>query len=136
MLRANEEAGPDPALPPLEQLSWLIWPADGLEELLEGGAFRFLDVESSATCETSDRGTVTRTLTVKLNDVQLLRRVATRAQPADADLIAASLVPSGSALLIRSLPCSRSPGSRGDRCPSSSSMYPRDRPPGPVDGLA
>lgn len=88
---ASEDAGPDPVLPPLPQLTWLIWPTDGLEEILGEGAFRVLDVDSAVTPETSDRGTITWTVTVKLTDVQLLRRVATRAQPADVDLIANSL---------------------------------------------
>lgn len=88
---ASEDAGPVPARPPLPQLAWLIWPTGGLEELLEKGAFRVLDAGSSVTPETSDRGTITWTVTVKLTDVQLLRRLATRAQPADADLIASSL---------------------------------------------
>ncbi|MBS7549174.1 hypothetical protein [Dietzia massiliensis] len=88
---ASEEAGPDPALPPLEQLPWLLWPTDGLEELLEGGALTVLEVASAVTPEAADRGTFTWTVTVKLTDVQLPRRLATRAHPADADLIADSL---------------------------------------------
>lgn len=88
---ASEDAGPDPDLPPLPQLAWLIWPTGGQEELLEEGAFRVLDVERAVTTEIYDRGTITWTVTVKLTDVQLLRRVATRAHPADADLIANSL---------------------------------------------
>ncbi|MCT1516839.1 hypothetical protein [Dietzia cercidiphylli] len=88
---ASEEAGPDPTLPPLPQLNWLIWPTGGLEELLEEGAFRVFDVESAVTSEAADRGTATWTVTVKLTDVQVLRRLATRAHPADVDLIADSL---------------------------------------------
>ncbi|WP_404850480.1 hypothetical protein [Dietzia kunjamensis] len=88
---ASEDAGPDPVLPPLPQLNWLIWPTDGLEGILGEGAFRVLDVESAVTTETYDRGTITWTVTVKLTDVQLLRRLATQAQPADAVLIASSL---------------------------------------------
>lgn len=88
---ASEEAGPDPTLPPLPQLAWLIWPTRGLEELLEEGAFRVFDVESAVTSQAADRGTATWTITVKLTDVQVLRRLATRAQPADAVLIASSL---------------------------------------------
>ena len=84
---ASEEAGPDPALPPLEQLPWLLWPTDGLEELLEGGAFTVLEVASAVTPEAPDRGPFTWTVTVKLTDVQCLRQLATRAHPADADLI-------------------------------------------------
>lgn len=88
---ASEEAGPDPTLPPLPQLDWLIWPTGGLEELLEEGAFRVFDVESAVTSQAADRGTATWTVTVKLTDVQVLRRLATRAHPADVDLIADSL---------------------------------------------
>ena len=88
---ASEEAGPDPTLPPLPQLAWLIWPTRGLEELLEEGAFRVFDVESAVTSQAADRGTATWTITVKLTDVQVLRRLATRAHPADVDLIADSL---------------------------------------------
>ncbi|MFI8590730.1 hypothetical protein [Dietzia maris] len=88
---ASEDAGPDPALPPLPQLTWLIWPPGGLEELLEEGAFRVLDVDSAVTPVASDRGTITWTVTVKLTDVQRLRRLATQAQPADAVFIASSL---------------------------------------------
>ncbi|WP_347238989.1 hypothetical protein [Dietzia sp. CW19] len=88
---ASEEAGPDPTLPPLPQLNWLIWPTGGLEELLEEGAFRVFDVESAVTSEAADRGTATWTVTVKLTDVQVLRRLATRAHPADVDLFADSL---------------------------------------------
>ncbi|MBC7305400.1 MAG: hypothetical protein H5T80_00455 [Dietzia sp.] len=88
---ASEEAGPDPTLPPLPQLAWLIWPTRGLEELLEEGAFRVFDVESAVTSQAADRGTATWTVTVKLTDVQVLRRLATRAHPADVDLIADSL---------------------------------------------
>ena len=88
---ASEEAGPDPTLPPLPQLAWLIWPTGGVEELLEEGAFRVFDVESAVTSQAADRGTATWTITVKLTDVQVLRRLATRAQPADAVLIASSL---------------------------------------------
>lgn len=88
---ASEEAGPDPTLPPLPQLNWLIWPTGGLEELLEEGAFRVFDVESAVTSQAADRGTATWTVTVKLTDVQVLRRLATRAHPADVDLIADSL---------------------------------------------
>ena len=88
---ASDEAGPDPALPPFEQLPWLIWPTRGLEELLEEGAFRVLDGTSAVTPIASDRGTVTWTVTVKLTDVQLLRGLATRAHPTDADVIADNL---------------------------------------------
>lgn len=88
---ASEDAGPDPALPPLPQLAWLIWPTGGLEELLEEGAFRVLDVDSAVTPEASDRGTIAWTVTVKLTNVQLLRRLATRTHPEDADLIANTL---------------------------------------------
>lgn len=50
-----------------------------------------LEAESDVAAETPDRGTVTWTTICKLTNVQLLRRIATRAHPADADLIAGSL---------------------------------------------
>lgn len=78
---ADDEMGPDPALPPMPQLAWLIWPTTGLEDLLEGGAMTILEAESDVAAETPDRGTVTWTTICKLTNVQLLRRIATRAQP-------------------------------------------------------
>lgn len=82
---------PSPANDALDALAWLIWPTDGLEELLEVGAFRILSTDSEVRAETDDRGTVTSRVTVKLTDVDALRRFAANAHPEDAALIADSL---------------------------------------------
>lgn len=74
-----------------DALAWLIWPTDGLEELLYAGAFRILSVDSEAEAGSVDRGTITWTVTVKLNDVQELRRLAAQAHPEEAGLIANNL---------------------------------------------
>lgn len=88
---ASQEAGPDPSPPPLGQLPWLLWPTRGLGELLEQGAFRVFEVTSDLTPQAPDRGALTWSVTIKLTDVHVLRRLATRAHPEDADLIAGSL---------------------------------------------
>ena len=72
-------------------LAWLIWPTDGLDELLEAGAFRILSVESEAVAESIDQGKAIWTVTVKLTDVDQLRHLAVRANPREAGLIADSL---------------------------------------------
>ncbi len=72
-------------------LAWLIWPTDGLDELEEVGAIQILSVESEAMAESIDEGSATWTATVKLTDVDELRRVAVQAKPEEAELIARSL---------------------------------------------
>jgi hypothetical protein len=79
------------ALDALDALGWVIWPTDGMEPLLEAGAFRVDSVSSEVVAETVDRGTVTWTVTVKLTDVDALRRLAAEAHPEAAGLIAESL---------------------------------------------
>src|SRR3954451_1800300 len=74
-----------------DAVAGLIWPTDGLEELLEAGAFRLLGMDIEAEAGSVDRGTLTWTVTVKLGDVQELRRFAAQAHPGQAELIAASL---------------------------------------------
>jgi hypothetical protein len=88
-----ESGGPDvePANDAFDALRWLIWPTDGLEGPLEAGAFRILSVDSEVVAESVDRGTVTWTVTVKLTDVDELRRLAAQAHPEEAGLIADSL---------------------------------------------
>lgn len=76
---------------PFDLLAWLIWPTDGLDELLEAGAFRILSVESEAVAASIGRGKVAWTVTVKLTDVDHLRRLAMQANPTQAQLIAESL---------------------------------------------
>jgi hypothetical protein len=72
-------------------LNRLIWPTDGLDALREAGAFRIVSVDSEVGGESADRRTVTWTVTVKLIDVDRLRRLATQAHPDEAGLIADSL---------------------------------------------
>ena len=50
-----------------------------------------LSVASEVVAESADRGTLVWTVTVKLTGVDELRRVATRAHPQEAGLIAESL---------------------------------------------
>lgn len=89
----TQHLGPDvePADDAFDALGWLIWPTAGLEEALEAGAFRILSMDSEVAAESVDRGTVTWTVTVKLTDVDELRRLATRTDPEEAGLIADSL---------------------------------------------
>lgn len=69
-------------------LGWLIWPTSGMEGPLEAGAFRVLSTDSEVVAESVDRGTVTWTVTVKLTDVNELRRLAAEAHPDAEGLIA------------------------------------------------
>lgn len=80
-----------PAGNALDALRWLIWPTDGLEELLEAGAFRLLSVDIEVAAESADRGTITWTVTVKVTDVDELRRLAARAHPDESRPITDSL---------------------------------------------
>ncbi|MFZ5870267.1 MAG: hypothetical protein ACOYXW_07065 [Actinomycetota bacterium] len=75
----------------LDSLAWLIWPTDGLDAVLEAGAFRIISVDSEVVGESPDRGTATWTVTVKITDVDRLRRLATQAHPDEAALVADSL---------------------------------------------
>jgi hypothetical protein len=76
---------------PFDVLVWLVWPTEGLEELLEAGAFGILEVDSEVARESDDEGTLSWTVTVKLTDVPELRRRAVQAHPDKADLIESSL---------------------------------------------
>jgi hypothetical protein len=69
----------------------LIWPTDGMEAALEAGAFRVVSASSEVEAESIDRGTVIWTVTVKLTDVEGLRRLAAQAHPGGAAAIADSL---------------------------------------------
>jgi hypothetical protein len=88
-----EPSGPDvkPADGAFDALGWLIWPTDGLDAPLEAGAFRILSVDSEVVAESADRGRVTWMVTVKLTDVDQLRRLATQAHPDEARFISDSL---------------------------------------------
>jgi len=74
-----------------DALAWLIWPPDGLDELLDADALRIVSLDSQVIAESVDRGVVTWTVTVKLNDVHALRRFAAQTHPEEAGLISDSL---------------------------------------------
>ncbi len=74
-----------------DTLRWVLWPHVGLEELLDAGAFRILSMGIETEPESQDRGTLTWAVTVKLTDVQALRRTAVGAHPGEAESIADSL---------------------------------------------
>lgn len=76
---------------PFDALAWLIWPTEGLESLLESGALRILSADSETVAESSDRGTATWRITVKLTDVGRLRQLAAEARPDQFAEISASL---------------------------------------------
>lgn len=76
---------------PFDILAWMVWPTDGLEELLEADALRILKVATEVTHELDEACTMSWTVTVKLTDVAELRRIATRAHPDKAELIRGSL---------------------------------------------
>jgi hypothetical protein len=56
-----------------------------------GRAFRILSVESEAAAESAELGTITWTVTVKLTDVDELRRLAAEARPDAEEIISRSL---------------------------------------------
>jgi hypothetical protein len=74
-----------------DALAWLIWPTDGLERALDTGAVRILSVQSEAAADSVDHGTATWRVTVKLTDVDELRRLAARASPDEAAEISDSM---------------------------------------------
>lgn len=75
-----------------DALAWLIWPTQGLDMVLDAGAVRILEVDSEVAADSADRGTATWRATVKLTDVDELRRLAARAYPEESALISDNLV--------------------------------------------
>ena len=91
-----EDSGPEapntaPVDGPFDALAWLIWPTEGMEEALDAGALRVLSAESEAAADSLDHGTATWRITVKLTDVDELRRLAAQAYPDEAAEISANL---------------------------------------------
>jgi hypothetical protein len=76
---------------PLDALTWLLWPSAAMEPPHEVGAFRVLEEDIEVTPVSEDRGTLTWTVTVKLTDVNALRRLAAQADPDQAPTIRESL---------------------------------------------
>jgi hypothetical protein len=70
-----------------DALAWLIWPTDGFEGAIEAGAFRIVSMDSEVVAGSGNRGTLTWAVTVKLVDVDALRRLASQAYPEEARMI-------------------------------------------------
>ncbi|WP_134774131.1 hypothetical protein [Ornithinimicrobium flavum] len=87
----SEAADAAPGDDVFDALAWLIWPSHGLEGALEAGALRILSVKSEASGDSVDHGTATWSVTAKLTDVEVLRRLAVQASPDEAAQISASL---------------------------------------------
>ncbi len=110
---------------PFDILAWMVWPTDGLEELLEADALRILKVATEVTPELDEACTLSWTVTVKLTDVAELRRIAIhRAHPDKAELIRGSLAVAWQHAAdplapLRSIPGDRLAAGRGS-CPSRS----------------
>lgn len=87
------EPGADDAegLTQLGQLACLVWPTEGTDVALAADCFRILSVETEVIEDEGDRGVLAWTVTLKLRNVQELRRLAVKACPGDAELIADSL---------------------------------------------
>ena len=74
----------------LDQVVWLVWPTAGLDDAVEADAFRILSVEAEVIEDHGDEGTLRWAVTVKLRDVDRLRRLAVETRPDAAEQIAQS----------------------------------------------
>jgi hypothetical protein len=75
---------------PKDALAWLIWPTDGMEGLIEAGAFICWGADSVVEALHDQRCSVTWTVTVKLTNVEKVRESAVSARPDAAADIAGS----------------------------------------------
>lgn len=75
-------------LSPLDRVAWLVLPTTGLDDAAEADAFRILSVEAEVIEDRGDEGTLRWAVTVKLRDVDRLRRLAVETGPDAADQIA------------------------------------------------
>lgn len=89
--RQPDAPASEPGSDAFDALAWLIWPTQGLDMVLDAGAVRILEVDSEVAADSVDRGTATWRATVKLTDVDELRRLAARAHPEESALISGSL---------------------------------------------
>jgi hypothetical protein len=71
----------------LDRVGWLLWPTDGLDLVLEAGAFDVWEVATEVAAESDAEGTVTWSSTVRLRDVPALRRIAVAAHPQESRAI-------------------------------------------------
>lgn len=87
-----DEPNPEDAerLSPMGQVAWLVWPTAGLDLALEADAFRTLSVEAEVLEDEGDRGKLRWTVSVKLRNVDELRRLAVESCSEDAESIADS----------------------------------------------
>lgn len=74
-----------------DMLAWMIWPTDGLEDLLEAEAIWILGVDIEMAEQSDDACTLSWTVKVQLTDVAEFRRLAAQAHPDKAGLIDGSL---------------------------------------------
>lgn len=72
-------------------LVWMVWPTDGLEDLLEAGVFRILEVDTEIAPESEDEADLSWTVQVKLTDVPAFRHLAVRAHADESELIESTL---------------------------------------------
>ncbi len=86
-----EDPGIEAEAHALDTLTWLLWPTATMEPPHEVGAFRVLEEDIEVTPVSEDHGTLTWTVTVKLTDVNALRRLAAQANPDQAPTIRESL---------------------------------------------
>jgi len=86
-----EDPGVEAEAHALDALTWLLWPTATMEPPQEVGAFRVLEEDVEVTPVSEDRGTLTWTVTVKLTDVNALRRLAAQNDPDQAPTIPDSL---------------------------------------------
>ncbi len=79
----SEPDAPDavPVDDAFDALARLIWPNEGLQEALDAGAMRILSMDSEAAADSVDHAMATWRVTVKLTDIDELRRLAARAHP-------------------------------------------------------
>lgn len=92
-LAVLDEPGPEVTkeLTSLGQVAWQLWPPEGLDTAVEAGAFRVGSVGAEVVGDQGDRGTLRWEVTVKLQDVAALRRLAVEAHPDEAHQIEESL---------------------------------------------
>jgi hypothetical protein len=123
-------------LSPLDQVAWLVLPTTGLDDAVEADAFRILSVEAEVIEDHGDEGTLRWAVTVKLRDVDRLRRLAVETAPMPQSRSRKTSLPRGS----EPSTCSRRSGpfrvSIGSPEPSTSHMFLRalDESPDGVDG--
>lgn len=88
---ASDDRG-DGTVAGFDRVGWLLWPTDGLDSVLEAGAFDVREVTTEVAAVSDVEGTATWSITVRLRDVSALRRIAVAAYPEESPAITESLV--------------------------------------------